>query len=329
VKRLLISSALALPLLALTAGPAMADVKTREKARVTIGGALGKIVNLFGGKAAKEGVVSTVAVKGNRKASMNESTGTIIDLSEEKVYELDMKAKTFEVTTFAELRRRMQEAREKAEKQAAEQEKDEKGEKPAQPQKEYEVDFDVKETGQKKQLAGYDTREVVTTIVVREKGTTLEEAGGIVMTTVSWLAPQIAAMKEITDFDQRYWKALQGPDAMGMSAAQLAMVLAAFPAVSKATERMAKEGPQLRGTPIVTTMTVESVKSKAQMTEQPAENKSSGGGIGGMLARKMAKKDSTASPRAMIFTTELEYQEIQASVAPADIDLPAGFKEKK
>ena len=328
MKRLMISCALALPLLSLTAGPAMAEVKTREKTHVTIGGAIGKIFNFFGGKAAKEGVVSTVAVKGNRKASLNESTGQIIDLSEEKVYDLDMKKKTYEVTTFAELRRRMQEEREKAEKQAQEQQKEEKGEKPSEPQKEYEVDFDVKETGQKKQLAGFDTHEVVMTIAVREKGKTLEESGGVVMTTNSWLAPQVAALKEISEFDQRYWKALQGPDALGMSAAQLATVIAAFPPVTKAMERMAKEGPKLQGTPIATTMVVESVKSKAQMTE-PAENKGSGGGLGGMLARKMAKKDNTASPRAMIFTSEIEYQEIQTSVAPADLELPAGFKEKK
>ena len=54
--------------------------------------------------------MSTVAVKGNRKATLNDTTGQIIDLGEEKVYELDMKKKTYKVTTFAELRRRMEEA---------------------------------------------------------------------------------------------------------------------------------------------------------------------------------------------------------------------------
>ena len=105
-----------------------ADVKTREKTHVSLGGMLGKIFNMFGGKAAKEGVVSTTAVKGNRKITMNESTGQIIDLSEEKIYDLDMKKKTYEVTTFEQLRQRMREAREKAEKQAvsSEQGKEEK-----------------------------------------------------------------------------------------------------------------------------------------------------------------------------------------------------------
>ena len=74
MKRLLISCAIALPMVALTAGPVMAEVKTREKTHVSLGGMMGKMFNLFGGKAAKEGVVATTAVKGNRKATMKRNS---------------------------------------------------------------------------------------------------------------------------------------------------------------------------------------------------------------------------------------------------------------
>ncbi len=328
MKRLLISCAIALPLLAL-AGPALAEVKTREKSQVKIEGMIGRMMNMFGGKAAKEGVVSTVAVKGNRKATINDATGQIIDLSEEKIYDLDLKKKTYEVTTFDELRRRMREAREKAQKDA-EKAPDREPDKSGEPQKEYEVDFDVKETGQKKTLAGYDTREVIMTITVREKGKTLEDAGGFVMTADSWLGPQIAALKEVGEFDVRYWKQLQGPEAMGMSAEQMAMVVAMYPMVKQASERMAKEGSKLTGTPLATTTTFEAVRSKAQMARQAEASKSGGGGgLSGMLARKMAKKDTEDKPRVTIFTVFNETQEVATSVAATDIDLPAGFKEKK
>ena len=56
---------------------------------------------MFGGKAARDGVTSTVAVKGDRKATMNGETGQIIDLAEEKIYDLDLKKKSYKVTTFA------------------------------------------------------------------------------------------------------------------------------------------------------------------------------------------------------------------------------------
>jgi hypothetical protein len=333
MKRLLISCAIALPMVALSAGPAMAEVKTREKTHVTLGGMIGKVFNLFGGKAAKEGIVSTTAVKGNRKVTMNESNGQIIDLSEEKVYDLDIKKKTYKVTTFDELRRRMREARERAEKEAQEQEKEEKKEdkqESKEPRKEYEVDFDVKETGQKKQLAGYDTREVIMTVTVREKGKTIED-GGIVLTADSWLGPQIAALKELTDFDMRYWKQLEGPDAMGMSAEQLATVMAMFPAVKQAMERMQKEGPKLQGTPLATTTKVEAVKSKEQTAAQQEEAGKSPGGLAGRFMRKVAKKDDSAQAggRSMVFTAEHEFQEVQPSVAAGDLAIPPDFKEKK
>ena len=331
MRRLLTSLAVALPLIALAAGPAWAEVKTREKTHVSLGGMLGKVFNIFGGKAAKEGVVSTTAVKSNRKATMNDSTGQIIDLSEEKVYDLDMKKKTYVVTTFDELRRRMAEARERAEKDAAqEQGKEEKPEK-TEPQKEYEIDFNVKETGQKKQLAGYDTREVIMTVTVREKGKTLEDGGGVVLTADSWLGPQIAALREVADFDVRYWKQLQGPDAMGLSPEQLASVMAMFPQVRQAMDRLQKESPKLQGTPLATTTTVEGVKSKEQQaaSAQEADTPKSVGGLAGRLARRMTKKDDSASvSRAMIFTAEHEVQEIQTSLTSADTEIPAGFKQK-
>ena len=104
MKRLLMSCAVALPLVALAAASAQAEVKTRDKSQVKFEGMLGRMVGMFGGKAAKEGVVATNAVKGNRKATMNDTTGQIVDLAEEKVYELDLKKKTYKVTTFDELR---------------------------------------------------------------------------------------------------------------------------------------------------------------------------------------------------------------------------------
>ena len=79
---------------------------------------LGRMMGMFGGKAAKDGVVTTNAVKGDRKVEMNDTDGRIVDLKEEKVYELDVKKKTYKVTTFEELRRRLREAREKAAKEA-------------------------------------------------------------------------------------------------------------------------------------------------------------------------------------------------------------------
>ncbi|MGZ8710063.1 MAG: hypothetical protein ACXW28_07550 [Thermoanaerobaculia bacterium] len=329
MKRLVRIALVALPLMTLAASPAYAEVKTRDKSQVKFEGMLGRMFNLFGGKSAKEGVEGRTAVKGNRKATLNENGGTIVDLSEEKVYEIDAKKKQYTVTTFDELRRRMREAEEKAKKQAEKEEPAQKGE-PQKPTKEYEVDFDVKDTGQRKQIAGYDTRNTIVTVTVREKGRKLEESGGMVMTSDMWLGPQIPQMKELAEFDMKYWKQLQGPQSATMSAEQMSMVLAMFPLVGKAMERVQKEGDKLAGTPLDTTTTFEAVLSKDQVTEAKAQQQQSsgGGGLGGMLAKKLMKKEEPKE-RSTIFTMHHQILEVAMTVPPADLAIPADYKEKK
>ncbi|HXW08360.1 MAG TPA: hypothetical protein VD833_24220 [Vicinamibacterales bacterium] len=321
-RKILLFCSLVLPLLVAPAAPAAADVKTREKSQVKFEGMLGTMANMFGGKAAREGVVFTNAVKGNRKAVLNDTTGRIVDLGEEKVYELDMKRKTFEVITFEELRRRMREAQQKAQENAKRQpDAQEPGQK--EPGREVEIDFDVKETGQKRTIAGYDARQVIMTIAVREKGRTLEEGGGLVVTSDSWLGPQIPGMQEMAEFEMKYWKAI-APEASGISAEQMAAVYALYPMIRQAMDRLSRESTRLEGTPLATTLTFEGVKSKEQLSQQQNQG---GGGLSGMLARRIAKRDD--KPRATIFTSTNETLEIATTVPQADLEIPAGFKEKK
>jgi hypothetical protein len=329
MKRVLRTALVAMPLLMMVAAvPASAEVKTRDKSQIKFEGMLGRMFNLFGGKSAKEGVEGRTAVKGNRKATLNDNGGTIVDLTEEKVYELDAKKKQYTVTTFDELRRRMREAEEKAKKQAEKEEPAEKGE-AQKPTKEFEVDFDVKDTGQRKQIAGYDTRNTIVTITVREKGRTLEQGGGMVMTSDTWLGPQIPQMKELAEFDLKYWKQLQGPQSATMSAEQMSMVLAMFPLVGKAMERMQKDGDKLAGTALDTTTTFETVLSQDQVTEAKAkQQQSGGGGLGGMLAKRIMKKEDPKE-RSTIFTSHHQILEVSTAVAPADLAVPADYKEKK
>jgi hypothetical protein len=341
--------ALTLTMLAAAAHTVRADVRADEKAKVEFAGMLGRMFNLFGGKGAREGVTSTVAVKGDRKATLNETTGQIIDLAEEKVYDLDLRKKTYKVTTFDELRRQMEEARQKAEEQdrkaQAEEKTEEKTEKPSSPpadekQPQAEVDVDVKNTGQTKTINGYDTHESVMTITVREKGKTLEEGGGTVLTSDMWLGPQIPAMKEIADFDMRYAQKLYGAMIAGVSPEQMAQATAMYPGMKQALGRMNAEGTKLSGTAIQTVTTMDAVKSAAQMAEeakakQDDSKSSASGGVGGMLGRFAAKKiqkkaaggADASQPRATFMTITSEVLKVVTDVTPADVAVPDGFKQ--
>jgi len=231
--------------------------------------------------------------------------------------------------TFEEYRRKLEEAQKKAQenmKQAEKEQKPEAGEK-----KEVEIDFDVKETGQTKPIAGHDTREQIATITVREKGKTLEDGGGLVMTADMWMADPIPAMAEIQQFDRKYFEKLNGPLAAGMDAQQAAMAMAFYPMMKDAMARMQKEGPKLKGTPLASTTKFEGVKSKEQMAQASSGQAESGGGggIGGMLGRKLMKpKPENQSARSTVFTTDHEVQSIATSVADSDVAIPAGYKDK-
>lgn len=298
-----------------------ADVKTTERAQITFEGMLGRMIGMFGGS---KPASLTVAVRGDRKAVLSDGSGRIIDLGEEKIYDLDAKRKTYTVTTFDELRRQMQEARDKAAKEAEKAgEAPEKTDEPAGP--EYEFDFEVKETGATKQLAGQNTRQVHAIVTMRQKGKTLEEAGGLVLTSDMWLAPRIAALDQIAEFDRRFAEKVYG-EMVAMSADQLAALLAVHPGFQQAQERLAKEGSKLQGTPLMTTMTLESVKNPAAAAQNQGGGGVSVGGIAGRLMRRNQEKPGTKNK---VFVSTHETLTIDASASDADVAIPADFKERK
>jgi hypothetical protein len=318
----------------LCAGVVHAEVSTEEKSQVKFGGALGRVMNFFGGRATRDGLVSTVAVQGDRRMSRTGDRAQLVDLKEEKVYDIDVKDKSYRVTTFADMRREMEEARRKAAEQQAKQ-----GQQPAaQPEQDVEIDFSLKESGQKKTINGFDAREVIMTIAVRQKGKTLEQAGGLVMTNNLWLAPRVPAMKELADFDRRYAEKLALQTTLDPQ--QMAAVLAMYPMMAEAMKRFEKENVNMDGLSVLTVMNVEAVAGAEQQAaaredkpkEEPAPR--SIGGLAGRLARRAANREPEqpaggADPnRATVMTMQHELLKVTPTVAAADLQIPAGFKQK-
>ncbi len=316
---------------------ARADVKTQERTQVRFEGAIGKMVNMFGGKGAREGLTTTVSLKGQRMLSITGETGEIIDLAEEKVYTLDLKGKSYSVMTFAEMRKRMEEAMAKAEKDAAAAKPE--AEKPAsnEPKKEYEVDFTIADGSGAKQVAGMDTKESVATITVREKGKTLEEAGGLVLETHLWMTPKVAALQELADFRMRYAQKVYGP-MMAQAAPNMTQAMAMYPQMKDAMAKLAEEGKKLNGTPLLTEAIFIVAAPPGSQSEQKAEPAPGLGGLLGGLGRFRKKGNEAPAPapaaaaqapgRATVLTTTTETLQITPSATDADVALPAGLKLK-
>ena len=228
----------------LSASHVFADVKTREKTTMKFEGFIGGIMNrMFGGG---DGLTSTVAVKGNRMSTINDTNGQIIDLSEEKIYMLDVKRKEYKAVTFAEMRKQMEEAKKALQQQSQSMNPEDK-QAVQDAGKQIEFDADVKETEERKSVAGQEARRVILTITMREKGKTLEEGGGLVLTNDMWLAPKVPAMEELQAFYVKYFKAVFEGTFTGMDASQANAVTAFLPGFAALAERMAAETKKLAG----------------------------------------------------------------------------------
>ncbi len=315
-----------------------AGVKTEERTAVKFGGPLGGLLNKFGGKASKEGVVQTVAVVGDRKLTLSEDRGEIVDLGEEKIYELDPKKKSYTVTTFADLKKRIEEQSAKAEKEAAEARKKQEEKKASAseaPPTEMEVDVEMGETGQKRTIAGHEARQVTTKAWVHEKGKKIQQSGGMLVTVDTWLGPKIEALDEVQGFDRRY--GLKLAEIMGFpapsaaaSASQMASMAAMYPGLLKAMEKIEAESKKvdMKGTPLASGLTITLWKSPAQVAEAQKQSDDMGGGLSGLLAKKMMKKGDPSDPRTEVLSSTSETLAITPGAGAADVAMPAGYKEK-
>jgi len=287
------------------------------------GGTIGSVINVFGRGATHEGVVTDVTIHKNRKITRSGDTGELVDLDEQKVYYIDYGRKTYRVVTFAELRKQYEESREKAKRQAGSADKGEQSKGP-----EYEVEFSMKSTGNKETINGWNTHEEIATVTVHEKGKTLEDAGGFVLTGDMWIGPRLAAMREMLDFDLRFMQKAYG-DSFSSDMRQAAAMMAATPAFAKAMKAFNEKQGNLEGTAIRTKMTFDTVIGKNASTEQqPQQNPAAA--IGGLLGRlkKNRQSDQSGAQRSTMLDSNHELLKASTTASAADVALPAGFKDR-
>jgi len=319
--------AIALAIITLTASAAHADATIEQKTQIHLGGALA-VGNVFGGKATHEGIVNTTSIRGDRKSTRAGDSGEIVDLGEEKIYIVDYGRKTYTVKTFDQLRKEFEDAQKRSEQRAT---KENKGEAP-----EYEVDFDIKSTGVKETINGWNTHEEVVTITVHEKGKKIQQSGGFIMTSDLAMGPKIAAMNELASFERRFVQKVYGK---GFATDMRSMMAAAAmtPAFAKAMKAFGEHSSSFNGSAIRTKMRFETVagtEQKASGNDEREQPTSVSGAIFGGLANRMKKRNeekegTTSEPghsEMMTSTTEI----LRATEsAPADaVAIPAGFRQR-
>jgi hypothetical protein len=164
----------------------------------------------------------------------------------------------------------------------------------------------------------------------------------MVLTSNIWMAPRIPAMKEVVDFQIRFAKAIANPMIQGASANEMASAMAMYPMMKDAIDRARTEATKMDGTSILTTTTVDAVKSAEQIAAESQQQQSSassiptstagavGAVIGGFMKRGAKPSNTPAAPgHTTVMTLTNEVLRVATTVADADLSIPAGFKEDK
>ncbi len=324
MKRTLFSTAIAV---SLTASVALADFQYQQTTKVTGGALVGamKFAGVFSKKARDplQPMTSTVMIQGNRMVSLRADSAEVIDLDKETMTHIDFTKRTYTVVTFAQFKQRMEEMSQRMhEKQ------------PDQPDMSFKVS--VKETGQKKQVSGFDTKEAILTLEMDSTDQKSGQKGALTITNDMWLAPDAPGYDEVRKFHRRMAEKLSFDPGAGLG-------MMARPDMLKGMAEVAKEASKLDGIPVLS-LTAIGGNSEGQpgAASQPPQQQSSGGlgrlgglgGLGGFHRKKQqddnqqsaAEQNSTASGSLIEMTTELTGFS-SAAVDPSKFDVPAGFQQ--
>jgi hypothetical protein len=230
-----------------------ADFRYDESSRITGGSLVSmmKFASAFskGARPITDPTNSTILVKGNRMAHINQETTEIIDLDQETVTHIDHTKKQYSVVTFQEMKAAMEEAMRKAQ---AQQKQAPPPTMPASttPPPEMKFKVSVTNTGAKKQVAGLDATESILKMTMAAKDQQSGQTGNMAMTNDMWMAPEIPGYSEVRDFNARMAAKMSTVYSGSMPSLMSPQMLNLQPGMFSGMADMAKEMSKLKGVPV-------------------------------------------------------------------------------
>ena len=306
--------------------PAQADFSYQETSKIT-GGMLAGMMKFAGvfSKQAREPMQSTVALKGNRLAHRSSMHASIIDLDSKTITEIDLQKKTYSVMTFEQMKQMLDQMAQKMHQQK--------------PEAQMDLKVSAKATGNSKQVAGYDAKEMLVRIDMQATDEKSGQTGAMVVSIDLWIAPMVPGYGEIREFYRKMATELNWTPGGNMFMAR--------PDVAKGMAEAMKEVAKLDGTPVYQTVTMGAAGTAAsgdgtqttapppQQTQQQSNRPSLSGALAGRfgLGRKQSQDSQPAqqqqqAPPGTLLEMTTEYTAFSsASVDAALFEVPAGFKK--
>ena len=318
-------------ILVTSCGALHADFSYQETTQMT-GGALVGILRLGGPftRKAREPIVSTVLIKGNRMATLGKDNSTIIDLDKETITEINLAKKSYSVITFAQMRQAMDEAVAKA--QAQQQKRAAKDEPKANAEAKFKVS--AKATGKTKSVEGLTARQMVITMDLEATDKDSGNSGSMTVIDDAWMA-NVPGYEQVKAFRQKMAQKMAREFQPELS--RMAM---ADPRMMQGLSESAKELSKVSGVPVETVMkmgtgiTVDSTDSSSKQGPSVRD------AITGSLPfgrkkkdpepeQKPSQKNDQKQPDAALLL-EMTTDMTGFSTGPVDtskFEVPGGFKQ--
>jgi hypothetical protein len=278
---------------------------------------------------------------------LSKYNASVIDLDSETITNIDFQKKTYSVMTFAEMAQAME--------QAMQQMKD--GNKKNDVNADFKVD--LKSTGQTRQVAGFEAKEMVMTMQMDAVDEKTGKKGGMQVTSNMWIAPKVTGYDEIREFHKKMaTKLAWTPGASSMMSGRSD--------IARGMAGVYKEAAKLDGMPVLQVMkmtptvdgqavTAQSSGSEGQTSSQQSRPKQESPSLSGALAGRLGgfggfgrkkkqdqpkeepKQDTDQSSSAAAPTGDASGTLIEMTtemsgfssspVDPSKFSVPAGFKK--
>ena len=320
-------------ILTLASSTLLADFSYQETSTLTGGAMLSmlKVAGVFskGAREARDPIVSTVAVKGDRMVHRSSLHTSIVDLNAQTITSIDTQKKTYTVMTFEQMRQMMEQMSQKMHQQDPN-------------SGQMEIKVSAENTGKTRPFNGVDAKEVVVKIEMIMNDPKSKQQGSIPITIDTWIGPQVEGYAQISDFYKRM------ADKIGWTPGS--NMFAGRPDIAKGMSEAYKEVAKLNGTPVYETMTMGgtgqpgSAPPPSDAAQQQPEQKKEKPSIGGLFGRglgvnrgKSSSNDQQQQPQQQssgnanagaLMEMNIEFKDF--SSAPVDdglFSVPAGFKQ--
>jgi len=322
-----------------------ADFSYTSNTKLTGGSMAGamKFAGKMGGQSLSD-MTQRIHVSGDRMATLDENTGTIINLADETITNVNFKRREYSIMTFAQMKAALAAAQAKADKEMAKARK----KNPEMANMQMNLTVDMKDPGRSENIGGTDAKEMILLIDTKFEDQKQGTAGAMNMAMNMWLAPGVSGSDEMKDFHKRMAERLDWtPGASMVSAMGRGMN------ANQSMAELQKKMSELDGFPVKQIMrmggSVDGMEKLSQQDQnevaaaqeqQPSMKDSLKGALGGFggFGRKK-KKDKQPEPQrnsgamtpgdagVLMEMTTLNSGFSTAAVPADKFKAPAGFKQ--